>query len=139
MDKEKIGLFIKELRKEKNQTQRELAEKIHVTDKAVSKWERGLSIPDVAILPDLAKELDISIHELLQGERNTSERIETVQAETLLADTVRTVNVAQKKKVRIWKSVLFIQGILFLILLIWGKDFINILLTVDCSKCNIFL
>ena len=125
MDKEKIGLFIKELRKEKNQTQRELAEKIHVTDKAVSKWERGLSIPDVAILPDLAKELDISIHELLQGERNTSERIETVQAETLLADTVRTVNVAQKKKVRIWKSVLFIQGILFLILLIWGKDFIN--------------
>ena len=73
MDKEKIGLFIKELRKEKNQTQRELAEKIHVTDKAVSKWERGLSIPDVAILPDLAKELDISIHELLQGERNTSD------------------------------------------------------------------
>ena len=62
MDKEKIGLFMKELRKEKNQTQRELAEKIHVTDKAVSKWERGLSIPDVAILPDLAKELDISIH-----------------------------------------------------------------------------
>ena len=122
MDKEKIGLFIKELRKEKNQTQRELAEKIHVTDKAVSKWERGLSIPDVAILPDLAIELDISIHELLQGERNTSDRIETVQAETLLADTVRTVNVAQKKKVRIWKSALFIQGILFLILLIWGKD-----------------
>ena len=65
MDKEKIGLFIKALRKEKNQTQRELAEKIHVTDKAVSKWERGLSIPDVAILPDLAKELDISIQELL--------------------------------------------------------------------------
>ena len=125
MDKEKIGLFIKELRKEKNQTQRELAEKIHVTDKAVSKWERGLSIPDVAILPDLAKELDISIHELLQGERNTSDRIETVQAETLLADTVRTVNVTQKKKVRIWKSVLFIQGILFLILFIWGKDLIN--------------
>jgi len=125
MDKEKIGLFIKALRKEKNQTQRELAEKIHVTDKAVSKWERGLSIPDVAILPDLAKELDISIHELLQGERNTSDRIETVQAENLLADTVRTVNVVQKKKVRIWKSVLFIQGILFLILFIWGKDFIN--------------
>ena len=43
MDKEKIGLFIKELRKEKNQTQRELAEKIHVTDKAVAKWERGVS------------------------------------------------------------------------------------------------
>ena len=43
MNKEKIGLFIKELRKEKNQTQRELAEKIHVTDKAVSKWERGVS------------------------------------------------------------------------------------------------
>lgn len=125
MDKEKIGLFIKELRKEKNQTQRELAEKIHVTDKAVSKWERGLSIPDTAILPDLAKELNISIHELLQGEKNKSNTIETVQAENLIEDTVRTVNMVQKKKNRIWKSVLFIQGILFLILLIWGKDFIN--------------
>lgn len=125
MDKEKIGLFIKELRKEKNQTQRELAEKVHVTDKAVSKWERGLSIPDTAILPDLARELDISIHELLQGERNTSDIIETVQAEKILADTVQNVNIVQKKKIRIWKSVLLIQGILFLILFIWGKDVIN--------------
>lgn len=125
MDKEKIGLFIKELRKEKNQTQRELAEKVHVTDKAVSKWERGLSIPDTAILAKLAKELDVSIHELLQGERDTSDIIETIQAENLLVDTVQIANSVQKKKTRIWKSVLFIQGILFLILFIWGKDIIN--------------
>ena len=125
MDKEKIGFFIKTLRKEKNQTQRELAEKLHVTDKAVSKWERGLSIPDTAILPELAKELDVSIHELLQGERNTSDIIETIQAENLLADTVRIVNSVQKKKTRIWKSVLYIQCILFLLLFIWGKDIIN--------------
>ena len=125
MDKEKIGFFIKTLRKEKNQTQRELAEKLHVTDKAVSKWERGLSIPDITILPELAKKLDVSMHELLQGERNTSDIIETIQAENILADTVQIANSVQKKKSRIWKSVLFIQGILFLVLFIWGKDIIN--------------
>lgn len=67
MDQEKIGKFIAYKRKEKNMTQKELASKIGVTDKAVSKWERGIGCPDISYLDDLSKALDISIVELLRG------------------------------------------------------------------------
>ena len=69
MNYEKIGSFIKELRNEKNLTQKELAKKINVTDKAISKWERGLGCPDVSLLENLSKVLDVSILEILKGER----------------------------------------------------------------------
>lgn len=68
MNTEKIGTFITKKRKEKNMTQKELASKIGVTDRAVSKWERGLGCPDVSLLDELSKELNISIVELLKGE-----------------------------------------------------------------------
>ena len=61
MDYEKIGKFILECRKEKNMTQKQLASLIGVTDKAVSKWERGLGCPDVSILGELSNALDIGI------------------------------------------------------------------------------
>ena len=69
MDNEKFGNFIKELRKEKNLTQKELAKEINITDKAISKWERGLSFPDITMLNILSKEFNVSIEELLNGER----------------------------------------------------------------------
>jgi len=69
MNYDKIGNFIKKLRNDKNLTQKELASKINVTDKAISKWERGLGCPDVSLLEDLSKVLDVSILELLKGER----------------------------------------------------------------------
>ena len=72
MDSGKIGLFIKNLRKEKNYTQKELAKKIGVTDRAVSKWERGLGCPDISLLEDLSSILGVSISELLKGERRDS-------------------------------------------------------------------
>lgn len=53
IDKERFGQFVAQLRKEKGLTQKELAQKLYLSDKAVSKWERGLSIPDVALLPPL--------------------------------------------------------------------------------------
>ena len=62
MDNNKIGKFIASVRKEKNLTQQELGNKLFVTDKAVSKWERGLSLPDITILEKLAKELDTDIY-----------------------------------------------------------------------------
>ena len=70
MDQDKIGKFIFELRKERGLTQQELANKLNVTDRAVSHWENGRSIPDISLLQPLAKELNISIQELLNGERN---------------------------------------------------------------------
>lgn len=67
MDAGKTGKFIAEKRKAMNMTQNELAEKLHITDKAVSKWERGLSFPDISILIPLAEILNISLYDLLKG------------------------------------------------------------------------
>lgn len=69
MDLIKIGKFIASCRKEKNITQEQLAEKLYITDRAVSKWERGLSLPDADKMLDLCNILDINVNELLNGER----------------------------------------------------------------------
>lgn len=69
MDKEKFGHFVSTLRKEKGMTQKDFAEKLFLTDKAVSKWERGLSFPDISLLEPIAEILDVTVLELLQGER----------------------------------------------------------------------
>ena len=69
MDNIKTGALIKELRKEKNMTQKELAERLHITDRAVSKWERGLCAPDISLLEPLSEILDLSIAELIEGNR----------------------------------------------------------------------
>ena len=68
MNQKKIGKFIQEKRKNANLTQEELAEKLGVTDRAVSKWERGLNMPDASLMLDLTKILGISVNELLSGE-----------------------------------------------------------------------
>lgn len=69
MDNAKTGNFIRTLRKERNMTQKELAQRLHITDRAVSKWERGLSAPDIALLEPLAEVLEVSVSELIQGRR----------------------------------------------------------------------
>lgn len=69
MDAKKTGGLIAKLRKEKGWSQTELAERVGVTNKAVSRWETGRGYPDVELLPKLAKELGVSISELLEGER----------------------------------------------------------------------
>ena len=69
MDLIKIGKFIAECRKKKSLTQEELAEKLYITDRAVSKWERGLSLPDADKMLDLCNILDINVNELLNGEK----------------------------------------------------------------------
>ena len=68
MDQVKIGNFIAECRKNKELTQAELAEKLNITDRAISKWERGKGMPDSSIMLDLCKELGITVNELLSGE-----------------------------------------------------------------------
>ena len=68
MSNKTLGETISSLRKEKNMTQNNLAEKMNVTDKAVSKWERNLSCPDVNSIPKLAEILDVSVEELLNAQ-----------------------------------------------------------------------
>ena len=64
MKKEQLGAFIAERRKEARMTQKDLAERLHITDKAVSKWERGLIYPDVTLLEPLAEALGLGVEEL---------------------------------------------------------------------------
>ena len=69
MDQIKIGKFILDCRKKKNLTQEQLAEKIGVTSKSISRWENGKTMPDYSLLKDLCSELDINVNELLSGEK----------------------------------------------------------------------
>lgn len=71
MDNIKIGKYISYKRKQKGLTQKELGEILSMSDKAISKWERGISLPDISILPELAKIFNITVDELLNGEDNT--------------------------------------------------------------------
>ncbi len=69
MDVQEFGKFISRCRKEKNMTQMQLADLIHVSDKAISRWERGLGFPEITILAPLAEALGISLTELMQSEK----------------------------------------------------------------------
>ena len=75
MNQEQIGKFIAELRKEKKMTQQQLAEKLNVTDRAISNWENGRRLPDYTSLPLLAEILGISIQELLNGRKMSKEKL----------------------------------------------------------------
>lgn len=68
MDQEKIGKFIKEIRKKNNLTQKDLADKYHVTYQAVSKWENGKNMPDMALIKQMSKDFNISIDDIFEGE-----------------------------------------------------------------------
>lgn len=77
MEKNTFGSMVAELRKEKGMTQADLAEKMGITDKAVSKWERDLSYPDIASIPRLAEILGVSVDELLSLKRPDGEKGKT--------------------------------------------------------------
>ena len=85
IDKKEFGGFIAELRKEQGMTQKELAAKLFVSDKAVSKWETGGSIPDVALLMPLAKFLQVTVPELLECRRyEAAEQIAPEKADAMM-------------------------------------------------------
>lgn len=83
MNQETIGKFIAACRKDKELTQTQLAEKLNITNRAVSKWETGKSIPDASIMLDLCKILGISVNELLSGERIAMENYQKKQKKIL--------------------------------------------------------
>lgn len=85
MDNEKIGLFIAQKRKQIPLTQAELAEKLCLSDRAISKWERGKSLPDASVMVELCSILKISLSELFAGEELSSERKPAALEEGLLA------------------------------------------------------
>lgn len=98
IDKAKFGAFVAQLRKEKGLMQKELAEKLYVSDKAVSKWERGLSIPDVAILVPLAEILGVTVTELLECRRlPKDEPMDSQQTEEIVKKVIGLSEEEQRK------------------------------------------
>ena len=100
MNTNEIGKHIAFLRKEKKLTQQQLGDKLFVTDKAVSKWERGLSLPDITILEKLASELDTDIYNILQIEKKSNIDIENI----LISETGMTIKFKSKEYDKIVKS-----------------------------------
>ena len=89
IDKKAFGAFVAALRREKGYTQKEMAEKLFVSDKAVSKWETGASIPDTALLIPLAELLDVTVTELLLCERREEERtMDTGEVESVVKTAI---------------------------------------------------
>ena len=100
MNQIKIGRFIAECRKQKNLTQMQLSEKLGITDKAVSKWERGVAMPDSSIMLLLCDILGISVNELLSGEKIIMEN-SNQKSEQLLLDMAKEL---ERKNKTIWTS-----------------------------------
>ena len=100
MDQLKIGRFIAECRKQKNLTQMQLAEKLGITDKAISKWERGIAMPDSSIILELCDILSINVNDLLSGEKISMEN-SNQKNEQLLLDMAKEL---ERKNKTIWTS-----------------------------------
>ncbi len=96
MDQYKIGRFIAACRKEAGLTQMQLAEKLNITDRAVSKWENGRSLPDSSLMLDLCKELKISVNDLLTGERIPMEN-KNENNEKLLLEIIKQKEESDKR------------------------------------------
>ena len=111
MENNKIGMFIQQLRKEKSLTQQELGDKLFVTDKAVSKWERGISLPDIAILENLAKELDVDVSEILSGKKGKKK----IDIDQVLEEERNKIKNNNRKKI----IIISIPIILIIILLVF--------------------
>ncbi len=97
MEENKIGLFIRDRRLALGLTQQQLAERVGITDKAVSKWERSVSYPDITLLRELAAALEVSVSELLAGEREEAPSPVPPEVESVVVDTVVYAETARRK------------------------------------------
>lgn len=126
MDAKKFGTFIATLRKENNMTQVELAQKLQVTDKAVSKWERGLGFPDINTIEPLADALGVSMLEIMRSERIAETEITQDTASAALTDIFEFVKLQRKaERKSIFKIAGGVAACLFLIFLIDGMGWLG--------------
>lgn len=103
MDQTKIGKFISENRKKKNLTQEQLAERLNISKNAVSKWERGLNLPDVSLMPALCDILEITLNELFAGEQIDEEKYRSVADQNLL-QALEHSTFTLKEKIHFYKK-----------------------------------
>lgn len=107
MEEKQIGLFIRDRRLALGLTQQQLADKLGVTDKAVSKWERCVSCPDITLLRELADTLEVSVSELLAGELESKSSLVPQEVEDVVLDTVSYAETARRKNSG-WRFWLFV-------------------------------
>jgi len=126
MNQEKIGRFICKLRKEKGMTQQDLANRLGVTDKAISKWENGRSMMDISLLKPLSECLGVSIVEIINGER-MDDKDKILKSDDVV---LKTVDYADSKIKRIIFSVGRIVGVVFICLVVL---FLGIIYKIYCA------
>ena len=110
MDQIKIGIFLKELRKEKKLTQEQLAEQLGVSNKTISKWENGKCMPDYSLIQKLCEALDVTLPELMDGEDAAENSVRVYDDEQIL-DLLRRTQELERQKGVLCGFVLIVLGI----------------------------
>ncbi|MBO5376592.1 MAG: helix-turn-helix transcriptional regulator, partial [Bacilli bacterium] len=141
MDLSKIGSFIAECRKNKKITQEQLADKLCITNRAVSKWERGLSLPDASIMLELCAILDISVNELLNGEKIDMKDYKE-KNETLLLELAKQEELKNKQLMTSMWTILITNAIFYFGILLLSVNLLEegiLLGTIICVSTIIFV
>lgn len=141
MNLSKIGNFIAECRRNKKLTQEQLAEKLLITDKAVSKWERGLSLPDASIMLELCNILDININELLNGEKIEMKDYKE-KNEELLVQLAKQDELKNRSLMTSMWTILITSSIFYIMILFLAVNILEeglLLGTIICVATIIFL
>ncbi|MBQ6895780.1 MAG: helix-turn-helix transcriptional regulator [Oscillospiraceae bacterium] len=134
MDAVKLGTFISEQRKSLGMTQQELAVKINVTDKAVSRWERGKGLPDINIIEPLAQALCVSISELMKSEKISSEY--TKEDASFAIKDIIDISVQKKQEMKtVFTIILMVSVLLNGVFLVDNMGFMEMLLVVVPFSC----
>lgn len=115
IDKAKFGAFVAQLRKERGLTQKDLADKLFISNKAVSKWETGVSIPDVGLLIPMSEVLNVTVTELLSGERQC-QPLDTQQVEDVVKKAITYSEDAPRQKLRRKNLAVYLSCILLTLL-----------------------
>lgn len=140
MEPKRIGKFIASIRKEKKLTQKELADKLYITDKAISKWERGLSIPDIEILEKLSKLFDVEIEEIIYGERTNKTKKMIEDAIEKEREKIKKINQKNKKiNIIILIFILIVLSIILFKNISFGYKIVNLPYNHTYYKSNINL
>lgn len=131
IDREKFGDFIARKRKEKNLTQKDLADKLFISPQAVSKWERGQSYPDITLLIPLSDILEVKLKDLLQGEENSETQVEDLirKVVDMSATNPEEERIKKKRNIKIFSLAMVVAFIEYFILYKFANLDFNRLLT----------
>lgn len=141
MNQVKIGKFIAECRKKNNLTQMQLAEKLNITDRAISKWENGKAMPDSGVMLDLCNELKISVNELLSGEMIDMNNYNEIAEKTLLEMAKKEERQNKRLMTSMW-TILITSAIFYIGILLLAVNTLEegvILGTIICVSTIVFL